>query len=119
MTMQPDQLRELRKSLNWTQADMATAMGISRKAVNEMEGREEPIDRRTELAARFLAGSVGRPSPLLVERGATAAWGELLSQSGAHLRIDAQDNQIMGIVDMDAVVQAAFRAMNATLSEQP
>jgi transcriptional regulator with XRE-family HTH domain len=119
MTMQPDELRELRKSLNWTQADMATAMGISRKAVNEMEGREDPIDRRTELAALFLAGSLGRPSPLLVERGATAAWEELLSQSGPHLRIDADDNQVIGTVDMDAVAQAVFRAMNAALSEQP
>ena len=52
--MQPDELKALRKAAGMTQADFADAIGMSRKAVNEMEAGKAPIERRTEIAARVL-----------------------------------------------------------------
>ncbi len=53
--MQPEELKAIRKVLGLTQHAFATELGMSRKAVGEMEGGKAPIERRTELAARYLA----------------------------------------------------------------
>jgi DNA-binding XRE family transcriptional regulator len=54
MTMQPDEMKAIRKRLGMTQADFGEAIGMSRKAVNEMEAGKAVIERRTELAVRYL-----------------------------------------------------------------
>jgi DNA-binding XRE family transcriptional regulator len=54
MAMQGDELKTIRVELGLTQQQFADAIGMSRKAVNVMEGGA-PIERRTELAARYLA----------------------------------------------------------------
>ena len=53
--MQPDELKAIRAALGFTQQAFADALGMSRKAVNEMELGKALIERRTELAARYLA----------------------------------------------------------------
>lgn len=53
--MQPDELRTLRRTLGMTQEQFGAALGLSRKAINEMEAGKAPIERRTALAVRYLA----------------------------------------------------------------
>lgn len=55
MSMQPDEMKALRKSIGWTQDQLASAIGMSRVSVGLMERGQTPIERRTELAVRYLA----------------------------------------------------------------
>lgn len=73
MTMQGTELRALRQQLGMTQEAFAQALGMSRKAVNEMEADKAPIERRTELAARYLAASHA-PAPRLNVRASDVEW---------------------------------------------
>lgn len=57
--MQPDELKALRKQMDMTQQDMADAIGMSRKAIVEMEAGKAPIEKRTELALRYVAYAAG------------------------------------------------------------
>ncbi|OJU22718.1 MAG: hypothetical protein BGN95_03890 [Sphingomonas sp. 66-10] len=52
--MQGNDLRALRKSAKLTQGALADAIGMSRKTVNEMELDKAPIEKRTELAVRYV-----------------------------------------------------------------
>lgn len=54
MTMQGDELRAIRKGLGWTLAQMAQQLGMSETYVGQMERGQKAIERRTELAARYL-----------------------------------------------------------------
>lgn len=51
MTMQPDELKAIRKSLDLTQEELGAALGVSRKFINDLEAGRVPIDRRAALAA--------------------------------------------------------------------
>lgn len=53
--MQPDELKAARKALGLSQEAMADAMGVSRVLIGQMERGKAPIERRTELAALYLA----------------------------------------------------------------
>ncbi|MGT2513915.1 helix-turn-helix transcriptional regulator [Sphingomonas panni] len=53
--MQADDLRDLRKGLGMSQQELADKIGMSRKAISEMERAAAPIERRTELAVRYVA----------------------------------------------------------------
>jgi transcriptional regulator with XRE-family HTH domain len=55
MTMHAEELKAIRTGLSMTQQAFADAVGLSRKAINEMERSRAPIERRTELGARFLS----------------------------------------------------------------
>lgn len=55
MTMQADDLKALRRNLGMTQAELAAELGLSMNFVSMMERGEKPIERRTELAVRYLA----------------------------------------------------------------
>ena len=52
--MTGEQLRAIRKALGWTTEKLAGALGMSRAFVGEMERNKRPIERRTELAARYI-----------------------------------------------------------------
>jgi len=52
--MQPDEMKALRKSVGWTQQMLADAIRMSRKQIVEMEGGNAPIEKRTELAIRYV-----------------------------------------------------------------
>jgi DNA-binding XRE family transcriptional regulator len=52
--MQPDELKALRKDAGWTQDEMAEAIGVSRVLIGQMERGQAPIERRTELAVRYV-----------------------------------------------------------------
>lgn len=52
--MTPDELKNIRKGLGWTQQQLADALGMSRKAIVEMEGDKAPIEQRTALAVMQL-----------------------------------------------------------------
>lgn len=53
--MQGDELRTIRKTLGLTLAGMADALGMSETMVGQMERGQKPIERRTALAALYLA----------------------------------------------------------------
>lgn len=52
--MQGEELKAIRKALGLTQAKFAEELGITGVFVGLMERDERPIERRTELAARYL-----------------------------------------------------------------
>ena len=52
--MQPADLKAIRDALGMSQQQMADALGMSRKAITEMESGKARIEVRTGLAARFL-----------------------------------------------------------------
>uniref|UniRef100_UPI0035CB0BC6 helix-turn-helix transcriptional regulator n=1 Tax=uncultured Sphingomonas sp. TaxID=158754 RepID=UPI0035CB0BC6 len=54
MTMQASELRELRRRMGLTQEQLAQEIGMSRKTINAMELGKSVIERRTELAVRYL-----------------------------------------------------------------
>lgn len=47
-------MKAIRKGLGMSQGAFGEALGMSRKAINEMEGGKAGIERRTELAARYV-----------------------------------------------------------------
>jgi transcriptional regulator with XRE-family HTH domain len=53
--MQGEEMRTLRKSMGWTLAKLAEELGMSEPFVGLMERGQRPIEKRTELAIRFLA----------------------------------------------------------------
>ncbi|MFZ5699720.1 MAG: helix-turn-helix transcriptional regulator [Pseudomonadota bacterium] len=52
--MQADEMRAIRKALGWTQQQLADQLGMSRKAIGEMETGKASIERRTGLAVNWL-----------------------------------------------------------------
>ncbi|MDE1914728.1 MAG: helix-turn-helix domain-containing protein [Sphingomonadales bacterium] len=52
--MQGSELRVARKALGLTQADLAEALGLSSAFVGMMERDEKAIEKRTEMAVRYL-----------------------------------------------------------------
>ncbi|WP_278983288.1 helix-turn-helix domain-containing protein [Sphingobium yanoikuyae] len=52
--MQPDEMKALRKSIGWTQDELAEAIGMSRVQIGLMERGVATIERRTELAVRYV-----------------------------------------------------------------
>lgn len=54
MAMQGEEMKAIRKGLGMSQGAFGEALGMSRKAINEMEGGKAGIERRTELAARYV-----------------------------------------------------------------
>jgi transcriptional regulator with XRE-family HTH domain len=61
--MQGDELRAMRKALGMTQAAMGDALGVSGVYVGMMERGEYAIERRTELAVRYLMLTSPKASP--------------------------------------------------------
>ena len=49
MTMQPDELKQLRKSVGLSQGELAGQLGLSQGFIGEMERGEKPIEARTAL----------------------------------------------------------------------
>lgn len=54
MAMQGSELRAIRKELGLTLAQLAGELDMSETYVGQMERGQKPIERRTELAARYL-----------------------------------------------------------------
>ena len=52
--MQPEGLKALRMEAGLSQAELAEAIGMSRVTVGLMERGEAPIEKRTELAVRYV-----------------------------------------------------------------
>jgi DNA-binding XRE family transcriptional regulator len=60
--MQAGELKAIRNELGWTQQQMADELGMSRKAIVEMETGKASIEARTSLAARQVFNSHARLS---------------------------------------------------------
>jgi len=58
--MQPEELKALRKSVGWSQAEMAEAIGMSRVLIGQMERGQAPIEKRTGLAVRYVTDNAGQ-----------------------------------------------------------
>ena len=54
MTMQGGELKEIRKGLGWTQGRMAEALGMTTTFIGLMERGDKAIEKRTELAVRYV-----------------------------------------------------------------
>lgn len=50
----PERLLEARQALGMTQRELAEALGITSTAIRHMERARRPIERRTDLAIRYL-----------------------------------------------------------------
>lgn len=61
--MNPAALRALRKSIGLTQAEFGEELGLSRVSIGLMERGLVPIDRRTDLAAKYVALGKQRGTP--------------------------------------------------------
>lgn len=109
MTMQPEQLKAIRKALGLTQAELAEQLGLSMNFVSMMERGDKPIEPRTELAMRYLdaCGIEGTP-PL--ERATGAAWNHLLAKG---VRCDPEAGTIHEAFDMAGMIKAALTAKAA------
>ena len=68
--MQGSELKAIRKALGWGQQQLADALDMSRPYIGQMERDQKPIERRTELAARWLGTQIDRA--VAEERGARA-----------------------------------------------
>jgi DNA-binding XRE family transcriptional regulator len=53
--MQPEELRTLRRQIGASQAELGDAIGLSRVTIGLMERGDAPIEKRTELAVRYVA----------------------------------------------------------------
>jgi len=53
--MQGSDLKGIRKTLGMSQAEFGDALGLTSKFVGMMERGDAAIEKRTELAARYLA----------------------------------------------------------------
>jgi DNA-binding XRE family transcriptional regulator len=49
------EVRELRRNAGMSQTEFAEAIGVSRETISRIERSTEEIDRRTELAMRYIA----------------------------------------------------------------
>ncbi|WP_242183182.1 helix-turn-helix transcriptional regulator [Sphingomonas sp. CARO-RG-8B-R24-01] len=58
--MQGSELKAIRKTLGMSQAAFADALGLTAKFVGMMERGDAPLEKRTELAARYLELVGGR-----------------------------------------------------------
>ncbi len=56
--MQGDELKTLRRRAKMTQAEFAGAMGLTGTFMGLMERGEKPIEKRTELAARWIVSQI-------------------------------------------------------------
>jgi transcriptional regulator with XRE-family HTH domain len=54
MTMQPEELKAIRKDLNISQAQMGEALGLTGQYIGFMENGKAAIEPRTHLAAQLL-----------------------------------------------------------------
>jgi DNA-binding XRE family transcriptional regulator len=66
----------LRKAIGMTQDELASALGMSRKAINEMENGDGTIDKRTELAIRYVTLKPPSYTPRLTKRMSDIEWRE-------------------------------------------
>jgi DNA-binding XRE family transcriptional regulator len=57
------ELKESRQKLGLTQAAMGEAINLTREMIGLMERGRKPIDRRTELAVRFLLHEHSQEKP--------------------------------------------------------
>lgn len=54
MAMQGEDLKALRKGAGMTQAELAEAIGMTGTSIGLMERGAAPIEKRTELAVRYI-----------------------------------------------------------------
>ena len=52
--MQGSELKALRKQAGLSQAELASAIGMARETIGLMERDAAPIEKRTELAVRYV-----------------------------------------------------------------
>jgi len=103
--MQGSELKAIREALGMGQRAFADALGMTQTYVSQMEQDKRTIERRTEMAARYL-GLPGGPDD--IERAETAAWNALLAQDcGAR----PEDGSVSGAVDLKPVVRAIAHAL--------
>ncbi|MFZ2996813.1 helix-turn-helix transcriptional regulator [Sphingobium sp.] len=57
--MQPTEMRDIRKAAGLTQEQLADAIGVSRVLIGQMERGNAPIEKRTELAIRYVVDQAG------------------------------------------------------------
>ena len=71
--MDGSEARELRRASKMSQAEFGVAIGLSRETIGRIERNAESIDRRTELAMRYIAeGRAARIPELREIHGAVA-----------------------------------------------
>lgn len=71
--MQGEELKAMRKALGMNQQELADAIGMSRKAIGEMERGTAPIEKRTGMAVQLLVlTGAAAPDPSAAPAGTAA-----------------------------------------------
>lgn len=65
--MDGSEVRQLRKSARMSQTEFGEAIGLSRETISRMERGSEQIDRRTELAMRYISEKSAADGKSVVE----------------------------------------------------
>lgn len=60
--MRGSDLRAMRRDAGMTQAELADAIGMTRETVGLMERDQAPIEKRTELAVRYVVHVAAKPT---------------------------------------------------------
>lgn len=83
--MQGSELRAIRKKLGLSGAAFAARLGLTRETVSLMENRQGEVEKRTALAARFLAREGAVEMPRLDIRVSDIAW--IVGEDAIHATI--------------------------------
>lgn len=113
--MTSDELKLLRKALGLSQDELGDAIGMSRISVGLMERGQAPIEKRTELAVRYLA--VATPAPAFDSPKAIEAAARALCRRAGHpenIRFEGQPMWASFVDEATAAIAAAKRAAGVT-----
>lgn len=58
--MTGQELKAIRKTIGYTQADLGAVLDMARETIGEMERSMAPITKRTELAVKYVALMIDR-----------------------------------------------------------
>jgi len=117
IVMQPEDMKAARKSLGWTQQQLADALGMSRKAIVEMEGGKAPIEKRTALAVRYLGLPTGKRDWVDLEYAARIMGFNSLAEAEAGAEV-GDERRLGSIADIIAGARGeAFERARAMVPE--
>jgi transcriptional regulator with XRE-family HTH domain len=67
LEMTGEEMKSIRVSAGLSQAELAAAIGMTRESIGRMERSGEAVERRTELAIRYIAEFGARPERTLAQ----------------------------------------------------
>ena len=113
--MNGDHARALRRRTGMSQAAFARAIGLSRETVGRLERGSEEIDRRTELAIRFVVENGPPETKSLREIHQSIA--DILDEAAIRGRVSASSADIMRSADTEWITAGGTEVCLALIRE--